>query len=390
VGAKITDEDIAKMRLLIGQPERFQEPAWNPVATVSDFTRFQNGLGDANPLYSNVPYAKNTRWKSVIAPPMFMITMGREVSGPLPPGLRARTKGALSGISMYQSGYEFEFSRAIYQGDELEKRSGICSVEEKRSEFSGRSVHIKHQSAYTNQRGEHAGLYRHLLVYSERATAAEKGKYMSIRPARYGPEQVKAIDEAYGREYVRGARPRWWEDVKEKESLPVMVRGPLTMVDIIGFHIAIGLGNFNTFPGRLDYLKRRQMPRFYVPGRYGFPEAVQRMHWDEDWARRIGLPMAYDYGMMRAAYAIQYVTNWMGDDAWLWKVDIEVRRFNFHGDIQWFHGTVARKVKDGAHRCVEIDLGAENQRGETTTVGSARLILPSREGGPVTLPATTG
>jgi hypothetical protein len=178
--------------------------------------------------------------------------------------------------------------------------------------------------------------------------------------------------------------------VKEKESLPVMVRGPLTMVDIIGFHIAIGLGNFNAFPGRLDYLKRRQMPRFYVPGRYGFPEAVQRMHWDEDWARRIGLPMAYDYGMMRAAYAIQYLTNWMGDDAWLWKVDIEVRRFSFHGDTQWFHGTVVRKVKDGAHRCVEIDLGAENQRGETTTVGSARLILPSREGGPVTLPATTG
>ncbi len=389
VDAKITDDDIAKMRLLVGQPERYKEPAWNPVAAVNDFARFQSGLGDDNPLYSDPQYAAKSRWGGVIAPPMFVITMGRETTDPLPADLKEKTKGALSGVSIYQSGYEFEFCQPIRPGDELEKRSGICQVEEKQSEFGGRALHVKHQSAYTNQRGERAGVYRYLLVYSERATAAEKGKYMSVPPAHYSPEQIKVIDEAYDREYVRGAQPRWWEEVKISEPLPRMVRGPLTMLDIIGFHISIGLGDFNAYPGRLDYRKRKRMPRFYVPGRYGFPEPVQRMHWDEEWAKRIGLPMAYDYGMMRTAWALQYLTNWAGDDAWVWKASVDIRRFNFHGDTQWFHGTVTGKRKEGPHHCAEVSLRAGNQRGETTTLGRAMVILPSRKGGPVLLPAAS-
>ena len=57
--------------------------------------------------------------------------------------------------------------------------------------------------------------------------------------------------------------------------------------------------------------------------------------------------MSYDYGMMRAEYTIQYLTDWMGDDAWLWKMECEMRKFNYHGDIQWFGGKVARKFQDG-------------------------------------------
>jgi acyl dehydratase len=244
--AKITDEDIAKMRLLVGQPERYKESPWNPVATVNDFARFQHGLGDDNPLYSDPQYAAKSRWGGVIAPPMFVIAMGREVTGPLPDDLQRKTKGALSGVRIHQ-----------------------------------------------------------------------------------------------------------------------------------------------TYPGRLDYRKRKRMPRFHVPGRYGFPEPVQRMHRDEEWAKHIGLPMAYDYGMMRAACALQYLTNWAGDDAWLWKASVDIRRFNFHGDTQWFHGTVTGKRKEGPHHCAEVSLRAENQRGETTTLGRAMVILPSRKGGPSLLPAAS-
>ena len=83
------------------------------------------------------------------------------------------------------------------------------------------------------------------------------------------------------------------------------------------------------------------------PGRWGFPEPVQRMHWDEEWAKKVGSPMSYDYGMMRAAWTINYLTNWMGDDAWLWKLECEMRKFNYHGYVQWFHGKVAREFKEG-------------------------------------------
>jgi len=386
VDAKITPEDVAKMRMLVNQPEQNNDPTWNPVAMANDFRRYLNNCGDNNPLYANPDYAKNTRWGNVIAPPMFIITMGYDRSGTLDPELKAKTRGALRGIGMYQSGFEFEFFRPIYPGDELFKRSYVSDVIEKQSEFANKSLLIKHATSYWNTRGEDVGVYRYLMIHAERGTAAKKGKYVEISQAKYTEEDIKKIDEAYEAEYVRGATPRYWEDVVVGEELPTMVRGPLTLVDIIGFHIAIGWGGFGINPGKMNYFNKKRMPRFYVPGKYGYPEAVQRMHWEEDWAKKVGTPMSYDYGMMRCQWAMNYATNWAGDDAWLWKIECEMRKFNYHGDTQWYKGKVAEKFKEGDHYCVKLDFWAESQRGETTTPARATIILPSREGGPARLP----
>ena len=81
----------------------------------------------------------------------------------------------------------------------------------------------------------------------------------------------------------------------------------------------------------------------------------------------------------------------MGDDAWLWKLDCEFRRFNYVGDTQWLRGTVTRKyLADGGRPAIDLDLTVENQRGETTTPGHATILLPSREHGPVRLPNPPG
>jgi hypothetical protein len=94
---------------------------------------------------------------------------------------------------------------------------------------------------------------------------------------------------------------------------------------------------------------------------------------------------------MRETWLIHLCTDWMGDDAWLWKLDCEFRKFNFVGDTQWLHGTVTRKyIADGTKPAVDIDVWAQNQRGEVTTPGHATIILPSREHGPVELPDPPG
>jgi len=64
-----------------------------------------------------------------------------------------------------------------------------------------------------------------------------------------------------------------------------------------------------------------------------------------------------------------------------------MRRFNFIGDAHVITGEVtAKRVEDG--RCyVDIDLRATNQRGEVTAPANATVLLPSREHGPVVLPA---
>jgi hypothetical protein len=78
------------------------------------------------------------------------------------------------------------------------------------------------------------------------------------------------------------------------------------------------------------------------------------------------------------------VTNWMGDAGVLLRVRTEMRRFNIMGDTTWCKGKVVRKYIKNNTALVDIEIAAENQRGEVTTPGVATVALPSRD---VKLPA---
>jgi hypothetical protein len=81
----------------------------------------------------------------------------------------------------------------------------------------------------------------------------------------------------------------------------------------------------------------------------------------------------------------------MGDDAWLWKLDCQFRKFNYVGDTHHMRGTVVRKyVTDDGRHTVDLDIWGENQRGEITTPGHASILLPSRDHGAVQLPEPPG
>jgi hypothetical protein len=94
---------------------------------------------------------------------------------------------------------------------------------------------------------------------------------------------------------------------------------------------------------------------------------------------------------MRETWLIHLCTDWMGDDAWLWKLDCEFRLFNYVGDLHTISGTVTRKyLADGDRPAVDLELAATSQRGEVTAPGHASILLPSREHGPVRLPDPPG
>ncbi len=120
---------------------------------------------------------------------------------------------------------------------------------------------------------------------------------------------------------------------------------------------------------------------------YGVPDVAQRVHWDSAWAQAIGNPMAYDYGVMRDCWLSHFVTDWMGDDAWLVRQSSEIRKFNYIGDTHVITGeVVGKRVEDG--RClVDIEMRGTNQRDTVTCPGTATVALPSREHGAVVLPA---
>ena len=47
-------------------------------------------------------------------------------------------------------------------------------------------------------------------------------------------------------------------------------------------------------------------------------------------------------------------------------------------------------LAEGDRPAVDLDVWAENQRGENTTPGTATILLPSRDHGPVRLPDPPG
>jgi hypothetical protein len=141
----------------------------------------------------------------------------------------------------------------------------------------------------------------------------------------------------------------------------------------------------------LAHQQRARIPGFFRRDDLNIPDVHQRVHWDPEWARRAGSPATYDYGRMRETWLIHLCTDWMGDDAWLWKLDCEFRRFNYVGDTHWMRGRVTRHyLADGDRPAVDLEIWGENQRGETTCPGHATVLLPSKEHGPVQLPEPPG
>jgi hypothetical protein len=76
----------------------------------------------------------------------------------------------------------------------------------------------------------------------------------------------------------------------------------------------------------------------------------------------------------------------MGDDARLWKLSVQHRKFNFIGDTTWVKGRVsAKRQTEGRHE-IMLDVWCENQRGMVTSPGSAVVLLPTLTGKAVELP----
>ena len=165
----------------------------------------------------------------------------------------------------------------------------------------------------------------------------------------------------------------------------------MRVTDMVVWHTGMGMGLYGVAALRLGHDQLQRMPRFFQPDDLNIPDVQQRVHWDPEWARRAGNPACYDYGRMRETWLIHLCTDWMGDDAWLWKLDCQFRKFNYVGDTHWMHGTVTRKyLAEGDRPAVDLDVWGENQRGETTTPGHATILLPSHQHGEVRLPQPPG
>lgn len=380
---ELTDGDIEKARLLLGYDQASKHRELYSEATPDAIRNWALGAGDDNPLYTDESYGPGTRWGSQVGHGTMVGHIKTPMAGdPLPPEVKAATKGLFRGIHVFVSGGSWDWYRPLYPGDRIYSFGGEESVEVKQSEFAGRSVIQVKRDVAIDQHGAVVGVYRVLRVLTARRQAREKGKYAAITPAHYTDEDYERIDAIYGSERTRGAEKRYWEDVNIGDELPSMVKGPLTTTEIIAFHAGgYGFVPYGLRAGRVGYKNRQRIAPFYIKNEQGVYDVAQRLHWDSQWARAIGNPMAYDYGVMRQAWFYHHVSDWAGDDAFICGLTDSIRKFNYHGDTQFLSGKVTGKREVDGRHVVDLALTMVNQRDTETAYGSAMVALPSRTSG---------
>jgi acyl dehydratase len=384
---ELTDNDIERSKLLLGIDLASRDTEQIHTATVDNIRCFAFGTGSDNPLHCDPEYAAGTRWGSVIAPAMMAGVINKPLLGdPLDADLKARTKSMFRGIHVFISGGEWLFYKPIYPGDTIYCFQGVESIEVQPSEFAGRKLNRITRQVKINQRGEIVAVYRYREILTERKTAREKGKYAAIEPARYDDEAIARLDEIYAQDIPRGAEAWYFEDAQVGQALRPSASGPLTVSDVVTFHAGgYGWVPYGLRVGRLWHKNRKRIAPFYVKNENGIPDVAQRLHWDSEWAKAIGNPMAYDYGVMRENYIYRYLTDLAGDGGWVYRQYDEIRKFNYMGDTQFISGEIVGKREEAGLNLIDVKLKMTNQRGEDTVFCDASIALPSRQR-PVVLP----
>jgi acyl dehydratase len=141
----------------------------------------------------------------------------------------------------------------------------------------------------------------------------------------------------YGKVYV--------EDVAVGDDLPPLVKGPLQQIQLTRY--AGASGDFNP------------------------------IHQDDEFARAAGMGGVFAHGMLSMAFVAQAVTDWAGAGT-VRKLGVRFGGLVRLKDTVTCRGRVLAKTsKDDTHE-IEVEVWAENQKGEKVVTGRATIRVPSR------------
>jgi acyl dehydratase len=368
---RITEEGLEQLRRRVGVEYPIDDPFVRYI-NADSIRHAARAIGDANPLWIDPDHGAASRYGAQVAPPaiLYGVTWG---------SWDMRRGEGLPGVHGLHSRDRCTYYRPILAGDEIHATKKLLPLEEKKGSLAGRSIIQTREFLYFNQRDELVARCWMSAFRVERESSKSGGKYSEIEAARYTEEEIDAIDEALAAEEVRGSTPRYWEDVQVGDRLQPIVRGPLTVADMIAWMMGIGSPHIRSGQYWLAY--RRQSPKIAVRDpQTNVWQAVERVHWDPFMAAEIGMPAPYDYGAQRGAWATHAMTNWAGDDGWVVEVDVQYRGMNFLGDTLWIGGAVTQKWRGASGiGYVECKVEGLNQRGKDVMPGRAVVALPSKD-----------
>ena len=140
----------------------------------------------------------------------------------------------------------------------------------------------------------------------------------------------------------------YWDDVKVGDELPPLEKGPIRQIQLTRY--AGASGDFNP------------------------------IHQDDEFAKAAGMGGVFGHGMLSMGFVAQAVTDWSGAGT-VRKIGVRFAALVRLEDVVTCRGRVLGKSStNGEHLC-ELEIAAENQRGEKVVPGTATIALPARVGG---------
>jgi acyl dehydratase len=367
----ITEHSLNELRKLTGVPIEDSLEPWCYEASRDNIRHWAHGIGDDNPLWCDPAYATSAPYGRLVAPPSFIFTLNRSFSGYV---------GGLPGVHAMFAGIDVTWHKPLLLGDQFTTKAWLKDLIEHQTRFAGRAIQQIYRAEFYNQNGELMAEGDSWCFRTERDTARERGtKYAEVKaktPVFYSRDELAKIFAFYKAEEVRGAIPRYIEEVKVGDQLPTMVKGPMTVTGFIAF--AQGWGGLYIRANKLAWKQLQKHPGLGIPNKFGIPDVPERVHWEDDLAMLVGTPAAYDYGPERCSWMSHHLTNWMGDAGFLRHLSVEIRRHNPIGDTLYINGEVTGIVQDEGSPSVEITQTAVNQDGELSVRAKGIVRLPSR------------
>ncbi len=371
--ASLSDEAITEWEKRIGLELRVSN-IFNSNASLESIRNFSNGIGDINPLYRDEEYAKKTKYGALVASPAWTASV-----------FPHWVLQGLPGIHADHSASDWEFLKPIYSNDKITPKNYFVGFDVKSSKFAGKTVFEYQRFEYWNQRQELVSRGHLLLVRYERQTARGKsdegtGKYDHIQvPHPWTEKELEKVDQDTLAEEIRGANPRYWEDVNEGDELKPVVKGPLGLTDIIAYCAGAAPVQLAAHSVQLRQYRKHPAWAFRDPVLHSW-EPIYGVHYSVPAARAVGARYAYDVGVERHCWVVNLLSNWMGDEGWLKKCYAEYRQFVYLSDAVWMKGKVIKKyIDDNGEYCVDIETHGINQRGEDAIPGTSTVILPSKK-----------
>jgi acyl dehydratase len=371
----LDDADLAALRSVVGAELAVNVRPYVEYATVDSMRNFARSYGDDNPLFGDEDYGRASPWGTMVAPPLFPIATGVPTAAPAEPA--AVVRHALRGVAVEVVDDRWTLHRVIQPGTRLARADSIAAADIG-AIATGATATVTTRSIYTVG-DTHYATHDRVRVHGGRSIAdaigADDHRDERDGKARYDDDVLAAIDRAIEVWRRRGATPLTASELSVGASIGPMVKGPMTVTDLVAYRGGVGPGPFGVEPLDLARHNRRARPDFYDRDETGGWDARERLHWDEAYAQRCGHPSAYDYTHTRLNWMVHLLTDWMGDHARLETISFVHVAHNYVGDTHWLDGTIGSVDTENDRTRVALEVRGVNQLGTVTCRGDATVLL---------------